>query len=88
MSKQQLPEWFEGTLYDKGETVKNAVTGESYELNAEELSMYDFIMGSQMMIEMDDGPFSSATSEIQDQMRKGLDWFRKTNLKAYKILFD
>ena len=87
MSKQQLPEWFEGTLYDKGETVKNAVTGESYELNAMELSMYDFIMGSQMLIEMQ-GAFNPATRDIQDQMRKGLDWFKETNSKAYKILLD
>ena len=44
MSKQKLPKWFEGTLYDKGDKVVNSFSGESYELNAMELSMYDFIL--------------------------------------------
>tara|TARA_B100000470_G_C19477402_1_gene252876 strand:+ start:113 stop:424 length:312 start_codon:yes stop_codon:yes gene_type:complete len=87
MSKQKLPKWFEGTLYDKGDKVVNSFSGESYELNAMELSMYDFIMGSQMLIEMQ-GAFNPATRDIQDQMRKGLDWFKETNSKAYKILLD
>ena len=88
MSKQKLPKWFEGTLYDKGDKVVNSFSGDEYELNAMELSMYDFIMGSQMLIEMKGGAFNSGTRDIQDQMRKGLDWFKETNPKAYKILLD
>jgi hypothetical protein len=41
-----LPDWFDGTIYDEGDTVTNPFSGESYELNAGELSMYDLIMGT------------------------------------------
>jgi len=77
MEKQitSLPKWFDGEIYNEGETVTNPFSGESYELTAEELSMYDLIMGSQMM-------------EKYDLTRKGLDWFRKVNPKAYMVLLD
>jgi hypothetical protein len=54
MSKQntKLPKWFKGTCYDKSATVVNPFSGEEYELNNVELSMYDFIIGSQMVFEM------------------------------------
>ena len=86
MSK--LPKWFKGELYKKGELVTNAFSGDSYKLNAAELSMYDFIMGAQYMIEMSGGPFSENSTGIQKEMAKGLDWFRENNKKAYKILLD
>ena len=38
-----LPEWFDGTVYDEGDVITNPFTGEAYELNAGETSMYDFI---------------------------------------------
>jgi len=88
MSKQKLPEWFRGQLYTTGDTVTNPFSGESYKLTAEELSMYDFIMGSQMVIEMRGGPFSRASFEVQKDMAKALDWFRHNNAKAYMVLLD
>ena len=39
--KQKLPKWFDGTIYNKGEEVINPFSGDSYELNNLELSMYD-----------------------------------------------
>ena len=44
--KQKLPKWFNGELYEEGATVQNRFSGEECELNAMELSMYDFVMGS------------------------------------------
>jgi hypothetical protein len=44
-TKQELPKWFNGMLYTEGEAVKNPFSGEVYELNNVELSMYDFLMG-------------------------------------------
>jgi hypothetical protein len=38
----KLPKWFKGELYEEGATVQNRFSGEEYELNALELSMYDF----------------------------------------------
>ena len=86
--KNKLPKWFNGELYSEGDIVTNPFSGEKYELDAEQLSMYDFIMGCQMMIEMHGGPFSESSTDIQNDMRKGLDWFRKNDEKAYKVLLD
>ena len=85
-TKTKLPKWFEGEVYTKGDTVRNPFSGETYELNAEELSMYDLIMGCQFIIEMNKG--WERTSGVQNDMRKGLDWFRKNNPKAYMVLLD
>ena len=87
MKKQntKLPAWFEGMQYDKGDTVKNPFSGEEYELNATELSMYDFVIGSQLVFEM--APRSITQKQVND-FQKGLDWFRKNNPDAYYILLD
>ena len=84
-TKQKLPAWFEGMQYDKGDTVKNIFSGEEYELNATELSMYDFIMGSQMVMEMT--PKMITPKAVKD-FQKGLDWFRSNNPRAYMVLLD
>ena len=79
--KQQLPKWFNGELYKNGATVQNRFSGEEYELNAMELSMYDFVMGSTIMCEM-------GMTEVVPNLRKGLDWFRMNNSEAYMVLLD
>ena len=83
-TKQQLPKWFNGELYEEGATVRNRFSGEEYELNAMELSMYDFIIGSTMVLEMSGGYKHTDVSLL----RKGLDWFRQNNAKAYMVLLD
>ena len=83
-AKQQLPKWFNGELYKEGGTVRNRFSGEEYELNNVELSMYDFIIGSTIVLEMSGGYKHTDV----DELRKGLDWFRKNNTKAYMILLD
>ena len=88
MSVSKLPKWFNGTKYDEGAEVKNPFSGETYTLSNVELSMYDFIMGAQMVIEMKGGLMSPLTASIQNDMAKGLSWFRKHNAKAYMVLLD
>ena len=85
MKKNKLPKWFKGQLYDKGDTVKNPFSGEVCELNNVELSMYDFIIGSQMVFEM--APKTVTKQKVVD-FQKGLDWFRSNNPKAYMALLD
>ena len=88
-NKQQLPKWFNGELYEEGATVRNRFSGEEYELNAMELSMYDFVMGSTIMSEMGMDAYGFAPDHrIVKNLRKGLDWFRKHNAKAYMVLLD
>jgi hypothetical protein len=85
MSKNnKLPKWFKGELYEKGDTVRNRFSGEEYELNNVELSMYDFVMGSTIVMEMSGGYKHTSITDL----RKGLDWFRQHNAKAYMVLLD
>mgnify|MGYP003144802452 FL=1 len=83
-TKQQLPKWFKGELYEEGATVRNRFSGDEYKLNNIELSMYDFIIGSTMVMEMAGGWQHTDVQEL----RKGLDWFRKHNAEAYMVLLD
>ena len=62
-------------IYDNGATVQNRFGGDSIDLNALELSIYDAIMGCEMV-------------EDYDNVRLGLDWFMKFNPKAYMVLLD
>jgi hypothetical protein len=80
-----LPKWFNGTIYDKGDTVINPFSGEEYKLTGLELSMYDFIMGSQYVFEM--APKSVTSQQVND-FQKALTWFRRHNGKAYMALLD
>ena len=84
MKKQELPKWFRGELYEKGDTVRNRFSGDEYKLNNVELSMYDFIIGSTLVMEMAGGYKHTDVNEL----RKGLDWFRKNNVEAYMVLLD
>lgn len=70
----ELPKWFNGKVYESGGLVTNPSTGETAELTAEELTLYDLIMGAQM--------FGN-----NDVLRKGLDWFKNANPEAYSVLF-
>ena len=50
--------------------------------------MYDFIMGCEMVIEMHGGFASEKALHHIKEMRKGLDWFRRSNPSAYMTLLD
>jgi len=82
-TKQKLPKWFNGVLYTKGDSVTNPFSGNSIELNAEELSMYDFVIGAQYMLEI-----KGYDEKIIKDMSKAIDWFRSSNSKAYMVLLD
>ena len=83
-NNQPIPDWFNGRIYKDGAVVRNRFSGEEYELNIVELSIYDFVMGATIVVEM--GMFNTP-QHIQD-LRKGLNWFRQHNAKAYMTLLD
>ena len=92
MKTIKLPQFkskFAGQLriYDEGDVVQNPFSGETYELNAEELSVYDYILGLQYFVDRL-GVFNPQSAEFQADMRIGLDWFRKHNAEAYMVLLD
>ena len=86
-----MPKWFEGSVYEKGSTVTNPFSGETYKLNALELSIYDFIMGANLVLEdaydKQQEP-SKKLQKITKDLYKGLDWFKSNNAKAYMVLLD
>tara|TARA_Y100001938_G_scaffold143328_1_gene215947 strand:+ start:659 stop:907 length:249 start_codon:yes stop_codon:yes gene_type:complete len=79
--KQKIPKWFNGQVYKEGAEVTNRFGGESCYLNNIELSIYDFIIGASIIMEM------GLDTDVEN-IRKGLDWFRKNNAKAYMALLD
>ena len=83
--KQVVPKWFKGMIYDQGEKITNPSSGGSYELNAIELSIYDFIMGTAYIFEV--AP-KTVTQKIVGDYQKALTWFRKNNPEAYMVLLD
>ncbi len=85
MKKQKLPKWFKGSLYTEGLIVENPFSGEEYELTNVELSMYDFIIGSQRVFDV--APKTVTTKQVND-FHKALTWFRKNNVEAYMVLLD
>ena len=85
LNKPTAPKWFKGMIYTKGAEVKNPFSGESYELTGLELSIYDFIIGCQMVF--DSAPSTMTTKRI-NEFQKALDWFRVNNPEAYYVLLD
>ena len=83
-AKQRLPKWFRGELYEEGAEVTNRFGGDSCYLNNVELSMYDFVIGASIVLEMSGGYRHTNV----DELRKGLDWFRMNNAEAYMVLLD
>ena len=82
---QQKPKWFKGAIYPKGEEVRNPFSNETYELNGLELSIYDFIMGCNLVFEQ--MPNTMTTKRI-NEFQKALTWFRVNNPEAYYVLLD
>ncbi len=75
----------EATFLEEGHellTVQNPFSGETYRLTPVEESVYSMIMGAQMM------PKYMTSPGLQNIVRKGLDWFRDNNAKAYMTLLD
>ena len=63
-------------LYSDGREVENPFSGEKCQLNADALSVYDVIKGSESL-----GKYDKAFTD-------GLNWFQKHYPKEYMVLLD
>ena len=84
-SRTNRPAWFDGVIYKTGDTVANPFTGIEFKLNGPELSMYDFIIGLQYVMEV--APKTVTPNQIK-LFHKAIAWFRTNNSKAYMALLD
>lgn len=76
-----LPDWFTGKICKKGEKVINSLTGEGFELNAIELSIYNSILKIE-----DKMKNNKASVKEADLLVSGLIWFVTNNPEAYNTL--
>lgn len=85
MKKLDIPGWFEGKLYDKGEKVKNEKSGQEFELNNVELSIYDYLMGCHGILSLSPNLLSENNKK---DFTKSIEWFKENNPEAYTILIQ
>jgi hypothetical protein len=83
---QKVPKWFKSEIYEDGAWITNPINGSSYKLNNVELSIYDFIKGSELVFKSI-GYDKINAQQIRD-FEKALYWFRANNPRAYKVLLD
>ena len=77
MTKKTIFDLFPGiAIYDtEPVVVKNPFTGEGIKLQPEEIAVYDYLKGCELI-----GDFKG--------LRKGIDWFIDNNAEAYMVLLD
>jgi len=88
--EKAIPKWFKGEVYAEGGKVTNPFSNASFELSPNELSMYDFIIGIQFLMENSSfwiNTREEKTKQIND-FHKAISWFRSANVDAYYVLLD
>jgi len=77
MKKKTIQELFPGIMVSDTEpvVVKNPFSGEAIELQPDEVAVYDYLKGCELI-----GDYKG--------LRKGLNWFMNNNAEAYMVLLD
>jgi len=78
--KKQLPDWFDGEVYDEGDEISIPYTGELCLLDAAELSMYDLVKGAELVLQMG---VATDVDGCHDIIQNGKAWFKTKNLDAF-----
>ena len=79
-----LPAWFDGTLYDEGDTIE--YKGKEFKLSALELSIYDLLMGSYAMTESPASQFNPNYASFMINQKNCIEWFRVENPELFEAL--
>ena len=85
---QRKPNWFKGKIYDNGQYVENPISKDGCKLTNIELSIYDYLMGLNIMVQ--EKVFSDKKEEEKqiNNIQLCLEWFKYNNLLKYMILFE
>ena len=70
------------------ETVQNPVSGQSIAMPKFAVAVYDVIMGSNLRAEKYDAIHGMGSCHAWQDVRKGLNWFRRHFAKEYMVLLD
>ena len=70
------------------ETITNPFSGQSIAMPKFAVAVYDVTMGSNLMAERYDSKHGTGTAPQWNDVRKGLDWFRRHFAKEYMVLLD
>jgi hypothetical protein len=74
--REDINKLFPGiTILDHNEIITNPFSGESIELTPEEVAVYDYLKGCEML-------------GLYEEMRKALSWFIDNSPQAYMTLLD
>ena len=85
-NSKNTPNWFEGNIYENGGAVIIESSGEEFELNNLELSIYDFLCGTHVVLM--DNHFIDFEIDFEIYLN-GIEWFKQNNHKAYmKLLHE
>ena len=79
-----LPVWFDGKVYEKGDTVE--YKGKEFKLSALELSIYDLLMGSYAMTESPASQFNPNYASFMINQKNCIEWFRVENPELFEAL--
>ena len=73
---------------NRTEERRNRFNGESIMLTKQEAAIHDKIFIDEIAATIEDKTLGQGASKHWQKMRKGLDWFRQHNAKAYMVLLD
>ena len=68
--------------------VKNRFNGQACTMPAFAVAVYDVIMGSEMIASQEDKRLGDGGSKQWDNVRKGLDWFKRHFAEQYMVVLD
>ena len=69
-------------------TIKNRFTGQETTMPKFAAAVYDIIMGSELIASQEDKHLGDGGSKQWDNVRKGLDWFKRNFAEQYMVVLD
>ena len=69
-------------------TIKNRFTGQETSMPTFAAAVYDVIIGSEMIASQEDKRLGDGGSKQWDNVRKGLDWFKRHFAEQYMVVLD